>query len=82
MRAFKLVAFLCAYSVAMILWYKFRVNKLDTGFDGSFIMIDESIKDSNITDDRSVFFVETHTTYFHEIDSHQACSIESAGGLL
>lgn len=45
----------------------------------SFVVIDESIDSENIYNDNSVYFIETNSGREHSIDSHQACSIESAG---
>lgn len=42
-------------------------------------LIRENIQDEMIIGEKSIFFIETNSNGVRNLDSHQACSIESAG---
>lgn len=48
-------------------------------YDGPFLIIDEDIDDAGISNDESIFFIESHDSELTQIRTRQACSVESAG---
>lgn len=84
MKTVRLYPFLlggtCVFLLFVVFDFKFSSPDCDTQEqDISFITIEENIETEGVEGDDNIFFIETHTTNFHKLDSHQACSIESAG---
>jgi hypothetical protein len=84
MKTFKLWSFLLGCSITMLLWYVVDTNRkepTEPQREDRFIDIVKSIEDERVGRDENIFFIESNIGNFHQLDSHQACSIESAGKL-
>lgn len=83
MRSLKFVSFLLGATFVLLVWTIVDLNKpACESFpeqNVSFIMISDNIEDETIEGNDNIFFIESHLTNFHKLDSHQACSVESAG---
>lgn len=79
MKAGKFLTILFVCCCILLMWYAVDSEVEEIPVRPSFIAIDESIDSANINNDNGVFFIETRMAKMHSIDSHQACSIESAG---
>lgn len=87
MRTVKLFSFLLGCTFVSVLFIVFELNFSSLICDlpeqnVSFITIEDNIEDAKIEGIDNIFFIEAHTTNFHKLDSHQACSIESAGNVI
>lgn len=86
MRSLKFVPFLLGATFVLLVWTIVDLNKPTCESfpeqNVSFIMIADNIEDETIEGDDNIFFIESHSTNFHQLDSHQACSVESAGSAL
>lgn len=86
MKYVNLWSFLLGVSFTLSVWLLVKINTEDDDVvaDWSpqvdrFIAIKENIQDENVIGENSIFFIETHSNGVRNLDSHQACSIESAG---
>lgn len=43
------------------------------------LLIDDNIDATDVETNENIFFMKSRHSVFHKLDSHQACSIESAG---
>jgi hypothetical protein len=84
MKSFKIYSFLLGCSFTLFLWLIVDSNQttnveIQPNDEERFELITENIIDEEIQGEENIFFIESHLHVFHELDSHQACSIESAG---
>lgn len=85
MRSLKFVSFLLGATFVLLVWTIVDQNKPAcesfSEQNVSFIMIADNIEDEAIEGDENIFFIDSQSTNFHNLDSHQACSVESAGSV-
>ena len=85
MKSIKILIFLLVCAIVLVLWSLLWIYSpvceilANRKIEKSFVVIGTRIEGGEIEGEENVFFIETSTTDFHEIDSRQACSIESAG---
>lgn len=86
MKYVNLWSFLLGVSFTLSVWLIVNINtKVDdvvvewSPRREQFVLINENIQDENVIGGKSIYFIETHNNGVRNLDSHQACSIESAG---
>lgn len=88
MKSFKLFSFLLGCFLTLVLWLLVDFSQQDTVQLSTVdegvalhMLISENINDEDIDSDQNIFFIESKKSVFHQLDPHQACSIEAAGKL-
>lgn len=83
MKIHKFAPILFGCTCILLIWYAVHTEVEEIPIavvrPSFIVVIDEYIDSANIENDDSIFFIETRLEREHSIDSHQACSIESAG---
>lgn len=84
MKSRKIYLLLFSSSCLLLLFYTIKldlhVQEVKNSYlNGGYILIVENIDNARIDSDENIFFIESQEAQTHTIDSHQACSIESAG---
>ena len=87
MKPLRFLFFLLGCSFVLVLWSVTSIYEISFDFliydkvknKNIFEVINTEMEGDEIEGGENVFFVETHSTNDHDIDSRQACSIESAG---
>jgi lactosylceramide 4-alpha-galactosyltransferase len=86
MRTSKIWSFLLGCSFTTLVWYVVEtsirlpsVEVIEVQREDRFFSIRENVESESMESDENIFFIETRIGNFHNLDSRQACSIESAG---